>query len=79
MKFSYFLILTFEIAAGGADEVLGEPGQVLKLTFLGGAFSSEEDFVVADGQIIEQIFLFTQGFQGFGMGPIFIVTGAFVE
>ena len=52
----------FDETASGVDELGGEAGEVVKIIFLGGAFGGEEEFVVADGQMVEQIFLFTEGF-----------------
>ena len=54
--------LFFEVAAGDADEFGGEAGEVGEITFFGGAFGSQEEFVVANGEMVEQIFLFTEGF-----------------
>ena len=54
--------LFFEVAASNVDEVGGEAGEVIKIIFGGGGFGGEEEFVVADGEMVEQIFLFTEGF-----------------
>jgi hypothetical protein len=54
--------LFFEVAAGNADEVLGETGKIVKLIGLSGGFGGEEDFVVADGEMVEQVSLVAQGF-----------------
>ena len=54
--------LFFEVAEGNVGEFGGEAGEVGEITFFGGGFGGEEEFVVADGEMVEQIFLFTEGF-----------------